>query len=277
MPRNFAYQDLRDRTFHHQNLTKADFTGSDLRGCDFSNADLTGANLTHIRTGQTARQLYNQGFLAFLSGAVAFQGIFRLIFDASGQSPEDPAWSFVLLLYAFLGAAGTLTGLSLVLPASWLNPWLSLAGSVTSCAIVGFFYAGIFAQKNPVVAAWGAVFAAAIALLWRTLPAWTLGQVITGAIAFIATLGAGFAIGIRAVALLHAQQVLPGGVLLAIALVYHWFAWRRLLQLAQHITQNPGTSFYKANLTDAILPTNLPGVDFRQATGLLWQAPKADQ
>jgi uncharacterized protein YjbI with pentapeptide repeats len=77
---NFAYQNLRGRSFHGANLRGADFSYCDIRGADFSDTTLVGANFSHAKAGLASYQnLLLIGVALILSGicgfAAAFSGV----------------------------------------------------------------------------------------------------------------------------------------------------------------------------------------------------------
>ena len=76
----FAYQDLRGRSFHGANLRGANFSYCDIRGADFSETTLIGANFSHAKAGLGNYQnLLLLGVALILSGicgfAAAFSGV----------------------------------------------------------------------------------------------------------------------------------------------------------------------------------------------------------
>lgn len=77
---DFAYQDLRGRSFRGANLRGANFSYCDIRGADFSETTLIGANFSHAKAGLGSYQnLLLIGLALILSGicgfAAAFSGV----------------------------------------------------------------------------------------------------------------------------------------------------------------------------------------------------------
>lgn len=261
MPNNFAHQDLRNRSFKGCHLSGADFQGSDIRGCNFRNAKLVDANFAGAKAGQTGRQRLMALVLAIIVLLVVGDAVFRLIFGAIGQTPEDKAWGFVLLLYGVLSLAGASAGVAAI--ALSKSRARKLADPVTVCltgALWGFFQAGSATDNNPMAAIAGAVLGGAcflgVSLGWR-------GGWIAVAIAAMGSLvayGAAFLLGTLAIGGLNVQLWGWGMLLTLLTLGYLGLTWQCLLRLIQAIQKAGGTSFRGADLTGA----QFDGADLRQ-------------
>jgi uncharacterized protein YjbI with pentapeptide repeats len=82
-PRDFAGQDLQDRSFRGQDLRGADFSDSDLRGCDFREANLIGASFERAQMGQSRRQIIIlRSCIVVISIVLALCWLFTLSFNS---------------------------------------------------------------------------------------------------------------------------------------------------------------------------------------------------
>lgn len=153
--------------------------------------------------------------------------ISNLVFSSLGQTPNDKAWNYVIVLVIFLGLAGGSSGVR-----SHLQPTLhqmaeTLTGA-TAGAVVGFYYVGMATQKDPRWAIAGAIVGGIIlgvlSLKWRTV---ALRLVINLAGALTAY-GFAFLIGATALAWLNVGLTLPGIILGAVFWLYLWFTWNSI-------------------------------------------------
>lgn len=265
-PRNFAHQDLRDRSFGKQQLSGADFSGADLRGCDFSKAVLVGANFSQAKMGSTSRQRVKLMILVLLIALLAADAISRLIFGALGQTPAEPAWKYVLALYANLGTAGTGAGLqTFALPkmTAWLANSLSAAASG---GLIGFYYAGSLTGENPQFAIAGALVGALAMAIVSTLLKNSTVAVILTVTGTIAAYGLAFLLGTSAIAFLSTARSIEGLILACFSFLYLWLTMRLLAQIWSTIQRFPGTRFRHAVLTNAKFDdVMLEKADFRDA------------
>lgn len=268
-PRSFANRDLRDRSFKHQALSGVDFSSADLRGCDFSRAQLIGANLQGIKTGQTLRQVIVRGAVAIAVMLGFGDAVMRLVYGSLGQTSDERAWSYVLVLCGVLGIAGAVSAARSFM--SRKSRLAGLAGHLTaslSAALLGFYYAGSLAGNNPQAATAGAIGGGALLLLisiWLKMPIVTIATTTAGA---VAAYGAAFFSGAWAIAFLSTRSGVWGLLLSAVSLLYFWLTVRSLILLARQFRYAIGTSFWGANLTNAQFDgTPLPNTDFSNAIG----------
>jgi hypothetical protein len=277
---NFANQDLRNRSFKGRNLQGADFSGADLRGCNFSRALLIDANLERVQTGQTRRQLAVLVALALVVGLLVGDAVSRLIFAALGQTAEKAGWNFVLALYASLGIAGIGIGLkTLVKPRSLLAKMAGVVSATASGTLVGFFYGGtmggqLFAilqqdspgENNPQTAIVGAVFLGLLMAVSSFKARNGIVPVIVATAGTVTAYGFAFLIGTTAIALLTTSHWFWGSVLGTVSVLYLWITLKALALIVQAIKQSWGTSFRKANLTNARFDgAKLENTEFREA------------
>jgi hypothetical protein len=261
---NFARQDLRNRSFRGQVLNSADFTGSDLRGCDFSRSSLVGATFERARLGSSRRQRATLGTIALLMALLMGHAVSQMVFGAMGQTPAEPAWSYVVALYISLGIAGSI-GLYPLKPAV-IGKLLPLLSVTASGALLGFFYGGSATKNNPQVAIVAAIIGTLLApgstLRWRT------GKIAFTSAATVAAYGFAFLMGTTVLAYLVAFRLLEGFSLGLVTLAYLWLTLKALILAVHQIRQFPGTCFRSANLTDAsFVDVDLRQADFKGAIG----------
>lgn len=253
---NFADRDLRNRSFQGQILNGADFSGADIRGCNFSNAQLVGANFERVKTGLSRRQLISIlltiAIVFFLLGDV----LGRLIFNAQGEVPGSHSWSFVILLYTVLMVAGLAAGITAICGKTYALGRVAIAvSSILSGAIVGFFYLGVLSNNNPILALAGML--AGGSLMYFVNSQWhsQLAKIAiaAAAAAAITAYGATFLLSATASSFLSVEIIFPWGVVFTLlSLVYFWLALVSFFHVVFQVQQAVGTSFKKANLTDAI-------------------------
>jgi hypothetical protein len=258
----WANRNLRHRSFRGQNLTGADFSGSDLRGCDFSKAQLQHANFRQVKAGLTRRQLGVQ--IAIALGVALWMGhiVSQLVISSLGQTMDDRAWQFVVLLYVVLGLAGLSNALQnrAVLP----RRSLAILAGALPVALVGFFYAGTASDNNPTVAAIGAVVGAAIGIAGSGRRFY----VITTAAGAVCAYGFTFWLGSTAIALMTVQRFVWGIPIAILTCCWLWLTWRCCCLILDRIQQTIGTSFRGADLTHAKFDQMpLPNTDFSHAVG----------
>lgn len=259
----WANRNLRHRSFRGQNLTGADFSGSDLRGCDFSKAQLQHADFRQVKAGLTRRQLGVQ--IAIALGVALWMGhiVSQLVISSLGQTMDDRAWQFVILLYVVLGLAG----LSNALQNRAARPRRSLAilAGALPVALLGFFYAGTASDNNPTVAIIGALVGAAIGIGVGTGRRF---YVVTAAAGAVCAYAFTFWLGSTAIALLTVQKLLWGIPISILTCCCLWLTWRCCGLILYRIQQTVGTSFRGADLTHAKFDQMpLANTDFSTAVG----------
>ncbi len=251
---NFADRDLRNRSFKGQILNGADFSGADIRGCNFSNAQLVGANFERVKTGLSRRQLisilFTIAIVFFLLGDV----LGRLIFNAQGEVPGSRSWSFVILLYTVLMVAGLAAGITAICGKTDALGKVAIAvSSILSGAIVGFFYLGVLTNNNPIAALAGML--AGGSLMYFVNSQWhsQLAKIGIAAAAAITAYGATFVLSAIASSFFSVEIIFPWGIVFTLlSLVYFWLALVSFFHVIFQVQQAVGTSFKRANLTDAI-------------------------
>lgn len=265
-PLNFAHRDLRDRSFRRQQLSGADFSGADLRGCDFSKAVLVGANFSQAKVGQSWLQQTKRMILVLLTILLSADAISRLIFGALGQTPAEPAWKYVLALYANLAIAGTGAGLQMfTLPK--ITAWLTnISAAAASGGLIGFYYAGSLTGENPRFAIAGALVGALAMAIVSTLLKNSVVAVILAVTGTIAAYGLAFLLGTSAIAFLSTAHLIEGLILAFFSFFYLWLTTRLLSQIWHTLQHFPGTLFRHAVLTNAKFDdVMLEKADFRDA------------
>jgi hypothetical protein len=248
---NFSNRNLRNRSFKGQTLNHADFSGSDLRGCDFSQAQLVGANFERVKTGQTRQQKVWLFSVALGTGAVVFDSVSRLIFASLGQTPEDEAWSFVLVLYAVLAIASVTAGLSLLFHSK--SRISRLAGLLSGCcaaALVGFFQVGSHTDNNAQMAIAGALIGVIGVAVLGAKPSRSM-PIAIGTAGTVTAYGFAFLVGTTAIALLSVQRFVGGIGWSAITLIWIGLTVAIANQVIVELQSFAGTSFRGANLTNA--------------------------
>jgi Pentapeptide repeats (8 copies) len=262
MSNYFSHKDLRDRSFKGQNLIGVNFSGSDLRGCDFSYAQLVGANFQNIRTGRTLKQVLPFIIVAITVALLLFYVLNQLIFASLGQTPEDPAWTYVLGLYGILGIAG-MGAVDKFKPLSVLFRMMSAAAS----ALLGFFYLGSWTQNDPKFAISGAI---ACGLIAAGASFWNCQAIAIALNTARAITRYGLAFLIAAIAINYLSTQNPWGLLWGfLSMLYIQFSITALLSLAQQFKQIGGTSFRGATVTHANFDQVRlsPTTDFSNAIG----------
>lgn len=181
----YAHRDWRNRSFRGENLAGADFSGADLRGCDFSDANLSGANFSGAKLGSTPKQIVTIWAIAVGVAAMALEAAIDTGFGALGQTPGDPAWSYVMALLITWGISGAGMGICATI-SSRMGEIAQTISAVASGAFSGFFYLGVVTDKNPKAAIAGAVLGGILALVgsvgWRRRLTWKMAVAISGAV-----------------------------------------------------------------------------------------------
>jgi hypothetical protein len=263
MSNHFSHKNLRDRSFKGQNLIGVNFSGSDLRGCDFSQAQLVGANFQNIRTGRTLKQVLPFGIVVIVVALLLFYVLSRLIFASLGQTPEDPAWTYVLVLYGILGLAG----MSAADKFKPLNVIFRSVSAAASSALLGFFYVGSWTQDNPKFAIAGAI---AFGLIAAGASFWNCQAIAIALTTARAITRYGLAFLVATVAINHLSTQNPWGLLWGfLSMLYIQFSITALLSLVQQFKQIGGTSFRGATVTHANFDHAKlsPTTDFSNAIG----------
>lgn len=270
-PFNFTNQDLRNRSFRGQNLNGADFSGCDIRGCDFSYALLQGANFERVRVGQTPIHFIPLALIALVVAVVAVNAVSRMIFGALGRTAAEPAWSFVLALYASLGIAGACSGLRVII-GTQSKVWriaTTLSGTLSG-ALLSFFYAGSSTANNPRIAIAAAVVGGIVMAVSSLLFRRGLVPVAVSTAGAVTGYGFAFFIGTIASAGLSTQNWILGILWGSLSIGYLWLTMNSLILTVREIRETGRTSFKGADLTHAKFESaRLENADFQGAIGYL--------
>jgi Pentapeptide repeats (8 copies) len=264
---DFSNQNLRDRTFANQLLTAANFSGADLRGGNFRHSQLVGANFTGAKVGLSPWQMVRLiGLMGGIAGVIG-DALTRLMFGALGQTPETPAWLFVLLLSAVLMLAGLAVAVSAV-SKTRLGRWSSHLGGILAGALVGFFYAGQMAANNPLVALLGMGVGGIMSGICQLRIRRAAMLLTTATATVVMTYGATFWLSATASLYLSTQHWLMGSLVSLTTLMYLGFTLMAMQRLQQAWQRTVGTSFWGANLTDASFDrVPLKNTDFSHTVG----------
>ncbi|MGK7899992.1 MAG: pentapeptide repeat-containing protein [Hormoscilla sp.] len=248
METSFINRDLRDRSFSKQDLRGAVFEGCDLRGCDFRRAQLQGATFRQVKLGISPRKLMVYGAIALVVAALTFNAISDMVFGALGTNPQHPAWRFVLALYVSLAIA-----VFAVLPQRrWPPPvqGVTLLPAVTTGALLGFYYGGILADKEPQIAIISATFAGlTIGIIRLARPHATLMVSLITIIGTVAAYGITFTVVGLASAALSTGNLLPAIGWGTLSLLYFILTLKGLQTSSQTLKQAASTRFSPADLT----------------------------
>ncbi|HEY9626207.1 MAG TPA: pentapeptide repeat-containing protein [Coleofasciculaceae cyanobacterium] len=274
MPSDFSGQNLRGCNFKGQNLSGANFTNADIRGADFANATLRQANFTKAKAG--LRISWTWGFVAIsllaagLSGSTSARSA---ILSSSALGSKfiqtytlTPAIAIVGMIVFFLisavryGVIAALTALAclaaFVMPLAMTNVLANTQDWIfaLTSALVGaslWAWAGVIARAT-IETSWFWVWTFVVAIVWSLsaaivlgfteLQAWTIsgvgGWIIAGVGGYVA------------------EKAISGD---------SKFVFIR--SVVSVVATLGGTSFYKADLTDAdFTQATLKSTDLRKAS-----------
>lgn len=267
--RNLTNQDLRNRSFKGLDLKGADFSGSDIRGCDFSCALLVGAKFSRVRTGVTLRRVAVLVTVAVIMAFLMASAVTRTVFSALGEPVGGRGWSYIVALLVSLSISGAGSAARIVMAPQSGAVAFALSGAASG-ALLGFFYGGLAANKNPQVAAIAAVVGGVLmgvaSLRFRT------GAVAVAVAIAAAVTGYGLAFWLwaTAIAFLSGQRLVWGIFLIALSLAYIGLTISSLSLAVKEIKNSSGTSFRNADLTNALFDNaEFPNTDFSGAIGYL--------
>lgn len=265
---NFTNKDLRNRSFKGLNLKGADFSKSDLRGCDFSGALLVGANFEGVRTGITFRQIISLAIVVAIATFLTAFAVIRTVFSALGEPFGGSNWAYIVALLVSLTISGTGTGIAIAI-ASPFNRIAFTLSATASGALLGFVYAGLAANKNPQAAIAGAILGGVLmgftTLRFRT----GIVGVIVAIAGAITSYGLTFWLWAVALAFLTGQKLVWGIFFAILSIAYLGLAINSLFLALKEMKKSAGTSFRKADLTDAVFENaQLKNTDFSEAIGV---------
>jgi sterol desaturase/sphingolipid hydroxylase (fatty acid hydroxylase superfamily) len=99
------------------------YGGLNLNNADFSSVELRAwfqrANFARVKSKRTSRQAIVSVLVALMVALLAANAIGSTLFGALGQTAEDPAWPYVLVLYMVLGIATVAAALRAITRPSW--------------------------------------------------------------------------------------------------------------------------------------------------------------
>ena len=249
---NFSNQNLRNRSFKGQNLNIANFSYSDIRGCDFSNSSLRGANFENVKAGQTTKTFVSLIAVAFITSILVFHAVSQMIFGVIERTPESPVWVYGIVLSISLAIAGIAsTAMSLAKKKTIFKRITTIISGATSGAILGFFYGGTAAGKNPQVAITSAVIGALIMAICSFYFKKGFIPIALSVAGTIYSYGFGFLVGTRAIAFLSTQNLIWGFGLSFLSLTYIGFTLISLRYTIKEITTYSVTSFRRSDITNA--------------------------
>ncbi|MBS3027396.1 MAG: pentapeptide repeat-containing protein [Dolichospermum sp. DET50] len=260
------YKNLRGCSFKDKDLAGADFSDADIRGADFSGANLQGANFTNAQAGLQKRWaiflVIVSLLLSGLSGSIAGQAgyIAAQGFNAFQSSNQIAGWAVIAALFTFslltigygiqaglgvIAVAFVVTGILAVINIAPIIVFGTAAsigiGSVAASGAGAFAIAsaGIFSLTGAIVGSVAGVIAGIL--------------IVDGAKVFTAAFT--FAGVVVLLSFYISYQAMKGNekhiIIRNIAIAFSAFG---------------GTSFRKANLTDAnFTGASLKGTDFRNA------------
>ena len=279
--RNFRGANLRGLSFKNQDLSGADFSGADIRSTNFTGANLTGAKFIKAQAGLQKRWaillVLLSWLMAFSSGVFSWVVIFWIPFfykqEFSGLDNVEATISsaiYLLIMLAFLTAT-----VRRGLKAGAIAAAIAVAGlglSFVGLGNVAVF--GAFAGAGAVTPA----LAVALAVAGGFTAAVAIARIYVGIIAIMIAVvfaGVGASITVFLVAGLVAAVVAFAFIAILVLLFAYlgWRAWKGdsrdawIRSFAIAFAAMGGTSFRKANLTDAdFTGAKLKSTDLREAT-----------
>ncbi|MGB3237436.1 MAG: hypothetical protein WBB29_04010 [Geitlerinemataceae cyanobacterium] len=185
--------------------------------------------------------------IAVVVAAIVMEAIVKTGFGALGQTPGDRSWSYVIALLVTWGISGAGSAAGAMLP-STIGSIAQTISAVSSGAFLGFFYAGVVAEKNPQAAIGGAVLGGILALVatvrFRRRLMWTMAVATAGGFH-----GYGFAllIGTQAIDRFVAGLFVGGSIWGGVCVIYLFFAVKSFGLAVQMARQAMGTSLRKTD------------------------------
>ena len=295
--RDFRRVSLRGQSFKGKDLSGADFSEADIRGTNFKEAHLTGANFSQAQAGLENRWaillvIYSwllSAFSGFMSGFIGY--ILVLIFHGFLENQIE-GWIALFILIAVVIIITIRQGIGVRAVAFAFTFAFIFAFGFASAFGFGFGFALTFA----IAVAFGFAGAFAIAVTFGFAGVFTFAIAFDFSRAFAGAFAFVFA-GIFAGAFAFVFAGIFAGILaeafagaFAVTLFSAYIAWRAMQgdekqaligNIAVVLTATGGTSFYRANLTDAnFTGAKLKSTDLRKAnlTRTRWRkAQKLDQ
>ncbi|NEQ29982.1 MAG: hypothetical protein F6K04_03100 [Leptolyngbya sp. SIO4C5] len=266
--RQFFQQTLQNRSFRKQDLRAASFSYCDLRGVDFTRAQLQAAHFHAVRLGRSPLKLIVASAIALLAAGIMVRALEQLVFGALGITPEQTAWPFVVALYTALAIAGGLWSGARLLAAGWLKQLALGLAAAAAWALVGFFYGGMAADEDPMIASGSAAIAALLGgVLQLTWPG--SSRIIAGSFNTIAAYALAFLTGTTASSYLTTGGWGLGFLWSLLCLLLIACSLSNGASVCRAIGKIAATCFRKANLLEAQFTEIKPGeADFSGAIGI---------
>ncbi|MGF1492350.1 MAG: pentapeptide repeat-containing protein [Microcoleaceae cyanobacterium] len=279
--RDFRGQNLRGRSFRGKDLSGANFSYTDLQGANFRGAILKGTEFKGAKAGLQRRWVIILFLVSALLSILLGLGLVLvcycvlLIFNMSSPDEANQGWATLALAVTFLFIAWRRS------QDGNLGPILAVVEILLvglTIGVVTGFSQGLSLLGNLAISATLAGFAGAIG--FASAVGFAVAYAVATGFAFIISLVrsiavAGIAGSISAYMLAGERISLAIAVAIGITLVFDVIGWRGIRENGKHLLiQNlalnlasiGGTSFHRADLTDAdFTQASLKGVDFRQS------------
>ncbi|NEP36401.1 pentapeptide repeat-containing protein [Moorena sp. SIO3B2] len=271
--RDFRRVNLRGQSFQGENLSGADFSETDIRGTNFKNANLTGTKFCKAKAGLQKRWvtviLLVSLIVSGVSGIASLLagGVVGLIFD---NNLEKQVFGWIALI--------TLTIVYSVILRQGLGAGVASASAMASA----FAIASALPSAFPNAFARSSAFAFAITITFvfaiARVSAFTFAIAIAFAIASAFVFPSAFPSAMASTFSLTGPVdiALALAIALVLLLIGAYLGWRALKgdprdawirTIAIAFAATGGTSFYKADLTDAdFTEATLKSTDLREAT-----------
>ncbi|NEO88963.1 MAG: pentapeptide repeat-containing protein [Moorea sp. SIO3G5] len=287
--KDFRRVNLRGQSFQGQNLSGADFSEADIRGTNFKNANLRDTRFCKAKAGLQKRWVIILLLLSWItsgvSGFTSFSGRFLVArrFTSQGVVEQVFGWiALVVIIVLFtvtlrqsMEKAGTLAIGIAGVGALALAVVGTVSGAGTSSRAGSL---GGVAEFIGVVGAGAGAGAAALVVAFTEAVAVAGAGAVGGVFAFAFVFVFAFAFA-GAVAFAFSGNFagdLAGVITIVVALLGAYLGWRALKgdlkdawirTIAIAFAATGGTSFYKADLTDAdFTGASLKSTDLREAT-----------
>lgn len=196
-------------------------------------------------TGITFKRVTVLVAVAAFVAALMGSAVARTVFSSLSEPVGGRKWSYVVALLVSLSVAGAGTGLRILMPRRF-GILANALSATASGALLGFYYGGLAAGKNPqfavAAAAIGGILMGAGSLRFRT-GAGAVAVAVAGAVG-----GYGFAFWLWAVSLafLTAQRLIEGIFLSGLSLGYIGLTVSSLLLAIKEIKHSEKISLRKA-------------------------------
>ncbi len=158
--------------------------------------------------------------VAVAVATIALQVTTDLGFSSLGKTPGDPSWSYVIALGVTLGISGLGAAISTWFP-NWFGTLNRVLSGVASGALVGFYYGGIWADRDPQMAVKGAVIGGVVLGIVQVFGfRQAVIQAAVGSAATVMSYALALLLGTWAIAAFAADRGSIGGGCSAVSLFY---------------------------------------------------------